>query len=78
MLWDTKLTSIISQHSGYTSVSLENLRDSIISYTPQGPILYRTEEANVEYLQSALAGVEWAKPALTQYYVMTIRGPSIN
>lgn len=56
------------QYSCDTTVALEKLPDMIIFYTPQGPKSYRTEEDRVEYLQNALAGVGWAKSALTQCY----------
>lgn len=43
----TTISSIISQHSSATSVSLEKPRYMITTYTLQRPVSYRTEEEKV-------------------------------
>lgn len=62
------LTSIMEKESCDTSDGLEKLRNIITRFAPQGPRSYRSEEAKVEYLYNAVAGLSWSKPALTQCY----------
>lgn len=66
MLQGTTIAFIMSKFSCNTNYAFERLRDIITTYTPHGPLSYRTEEANVEYLKNVLAGVDWTKPALTK------------
>lgn len=74
----TPLSAIMSQHSCDTSVALEKLRDMITTYTPRSSMSYRTKEAEVEYLQNALAAVEWAKQALKNATHMNLYGRFIH
>lgn len=50
------------------SMALEVLRKTITKFAPQGPKLFRTAEAKVEYIFNALAGYDWPKISLTLCY----------
>ena len=46
--------------------ALEEIRETITKYTPQGPRNHQSDLDRVEYLHDAAIGSEWAKSALTQ------------
>ena len=51
--------------------ALEEIRETITKYTPQGPRNHQSDFDRVEYLHDAVIGVEWAKSALTQSIAST-------
>ena len=66
LLQNLRLSRIIDTKRIPVSEALEELRETITKYTPQGPPTHQSEQDKTEYLHDAVIGVEWAKSVLTQ------------
>lgn len=59
------INKVIEKESCDVWDGLEEIRDIITKFAPQGPTSHRFEETKVEYLYEEMMGVEWAKFSLT-------------
>ena len=71
LLQNLRLSHFLKTKNGSVSEGLEELRETITGYTPQGPKTRRSDPDKTEYLHDALIGTEWAKPVLTQSLAFT-------
>lgn len=67
-LQDLSLLFFMEKKSCKAGEALEELREAITKFTPQGPRTHRSEEDKVEYLYNVTIEAEWAQNALTQCY----------
>ena len=61
-----RLTAITRERSCTVTEALEELRQTITKFAPQGPRNHCSEEDKVEYLYHAVVGHEWASNPLSQ------------
>lgn len=66
-----RLNSVMEKKSCDMPKALEDFRETITKYAPQGPKQHRLEDYKVEYLYDAVIGADWAQAALTQCYAST-------
>lgn len=71
LLQNLRLSQILKTKNCSVSDALEELRETITRYTPQGPPTHRSDPDKTEYLHDAVIGTEWAKPVLTQSLAST-------
>ena len=66
-----RLSQILKTKNWSVSEGLQELRETITRYTPQGPKTHRSDPDKTECLHEAVIGTEWAKPVLTQSLAST-------
>lgn len=71
LLQNLRLSQILKTKNCSVSEALEELRETITRYTPQGPQTHRSDLDKTEYLHDAVIGIEWAKAVLTQSLAST-------
>eukprot|EP00171_Calliarthron_tuberculosum_P023804 IDg23804t1 len=60
-LQSLRLNDIMRTKKLAVTEGLEELRETITKFAPQGPSSHRTDEAKTEYLYKAVVGATWAK-----------------
>ena len=66
LLQKPRLSRILETKRIPVSEALEELRETITKYTPQGPPTHHSEQDKTQYLHDAVIGVECTKSVLTQ------------
>ena len=64
-LQSIRLNDIMAKKKLSVPEALENIRETITKFAPQGPQAHRTEESKTEYLYKAVIGAPWAKSTLS-------------
>ena len=63
-LQSLRIQSLMNTKKLNTAEALEELRENIPRFAPQGPRTHRSGEDKVEYLYKAVVGAPWAKSVL--------------